>query len=280
MATNELHASILRRLQEGALPAVIADETGASRWTVRAVARAGGVVLSKSVGLKAAYARGDHATPRHRYTVDDSYFERPLTPTGAWVLGVIAGDGCITQRKGVVQALDIVGDADVLQKIAAELGSNYPFRQLQGVLDLRIYSSRLARSLAHYGFGPAKTYTLPFPELPEGLIRHFVRGYWDADGCVTRTKRANGGARVSLVAVTTSREFADALSVIVRRVTGSKAVPSARRVMGAHPAYSVQQTAAMGVRFGRWMWDDTTPAMRGDRKHARFREMMDGPAGT
>ena len=36
------------------------------------------------------------------------------------------------------------------------------------------------------GFGYNKTYAeLHIPNIPRELIRHFVRGYFDGDGCIT-----------------------------------------------------------------------------------------------
>ena len=41
--------------------------------------------------------------------------------------------------------------------------------------------------LNNYGCTPNKSLTLKFPNcIPNNLIRHFIRGYFDGDGCITR----------------------------------------------------------------------------------------------
>ena len=40
--------------------------------------------------------------------------------------------------------------------------------------------------LNNYGCTPNKSLTLQFPNIPENLICHFIRGYFDGDGCITR----------------------------------------------------------------------------------------------
>ena len=49
-----------------------------------------------------------------------------------------------------------------------------------------ITSAKLCNDLVNLGIGYNKSYTdLRIPEIPEYLIRHFIRGYFDGDGCVT-----------------------------------------------------------------------------------------------
>lgn len=49
-----------------------------------------------------------------------------------------------------------------------------------------ITSAELCNSLVNLGLGYNKSYgELHIPDIPEHLIRHFVRGYFDGDGCIT-----------------------------------------------------------------------------------------------
>ena len=49
---------------------------------------------------------------------------------------------------------------------------------------LQIGSSQWFQSLSALGYTPAKSLTLQFPRVPSRHIPHFVRGYFDGDGCV------------------------------------------------------------------------------------------------
>ena len=47
-------------------------------------------------------------------------------------------------------------------------------------------NKHLWTTLNYYGCTPNKSLTLKFPNIPKELIRHFIRGYFDGDGCITR----------------------------------------------------------------------------------------------
>lgn len=54
-----------------------------------------------------------------------------------------------------------------------------------------LHSKHLWETLNNLGCTPCKSLTLKFPtNIPQTLIKHFIRGYWDGDGCLTY-KRAN-----------------------------------------------------------------------------------------
>lgn len=56
-------------------------------------------------------------------------------------------------------------------------------------------SEHTCNTLSKYGCTPKKSLTLKFPEKSifksEDLIRHFIRGYWDGDGCVSFTYKTH-----------------------------------------------------------------------------------------
>lgn len=54
---------------------------------------------------------------------------------------------------------------------------------------MTLYSQHLCNKLSEYGLSQAKTYTLQIPQLDYKLMRHFIRGYYDGDGCFSVTKR-------------------------------------------------------------------------------------------
>ncbi len=49
---------------------------------------------------------------------------------------------------------------------------------------LRIGNANLYDSLMRRGLYPNKSLTISFPQIPKKALRHFVRGYFDGDGCV------------------------------------------------------------------------------------------------
>ena len=51
----------------------------------------------------------------------------------------------------------------------------------------------MTSDLACYHITSRKTFTVRFPDIPESLERHFIRGVFDADGCINRAKRITHG---------------------------------------------------------------------------------------
>ena len=53
---------------------------------------------------------------------------------------------------------------------------------------LCLNSVKFGNDLEKHGCVPNKSFILRRPNIEEGLIRHFVRGYFDGDGCVSFNK--------------------------------------------------------------------------------------------
>ena len=57
---------------------------------------------------------------------------------------------------------------------------------------LRVGSDKLCNDLIKHGCLPRKTFILKWPTtIPENLIRHFIRGLFDGDGCVLSKSKHN-----------------------------------------------------------------------------------------
>lgn len=54
-----------------------------------------------------------------------------------------------------------------------------------------IRNVKLYKELLRLGLTPNKSKTIKFPDIPQELVRHFIRGCWDGDGSVYIEKRNN-----------------------------------------------------------------------------------------
>jgi len=278
----EVREQAVRLLQEGGFPVEVAASVGASAGAVRSWARAAGIKLSKSAGLRRAYRTGARNASRdgdrrRRYHMNEGYFRGALTPAGAWVLGLLYGDGCVCRRKGRVYGVELAGDLDVCEKVCAVLGADHRIRCLTGGCHaVRFHNVRFAQSLEVFGLGPAKTHDMRWPgSLPSGLRSHFVRGFWEADGCVSEST-ANGQRRVTLRATSASRLFMEELLRVVREVTGTRGnLQEAVRRPGGPPVYVVGVYGSQAVGLGRWLWGGVPSSIRGGRKYWRFVELRE-----
>ena len=129
-----------------------------------------------------------------KYNLTDTFFEKINTQEGAYILGFLYADGYINKDTGAVSLTLQKRDLNILIKIREILGSTHP---------IKIFTSRqreyaryyicckyMAECLSSLGCYKNKSRTLTFPEFLVGdLLRHFIRGYFDGDGCFYISKR-------------------------------------------------------------------------------------------
>jgi hypothetical protein len=256
-ADPALRARAVSLYLQGLSAVMVEKETGVSRTTVRWWAHQDrpreGVVVDRAVRLR-------------RHPVDVDAFRRELTPETAWVLGVIVGDGCVVRHKGTIRGVDVVGDEDVCRKVGAILGSTAPVRkqgrQEGGWHQIRVNSPELAKSLGVLGVMPDKAHTVAWPPIPRRLLPHFLRGVWDADGCVTTT----GKGHLALSLRMSSRAFMGAAHGVLCELTGSKAQLTESR----DGSFFLQLTCAKARMLASFLWGASLPEMRGERKFQKF----------
>ncbi|MBN8234579.1 hypothetical protein JF544_04925 [Halobacillus kuroshimensis] len=83
-------------------------------------------------------------------------------------------------------------DRHILHLIKQELSSNHPIilNETTDVCILNINSKIIKDDLIQiHGFTPKKSMKVQIPEIPENYKSHFVRGYFDGDGCVYKDKK-------------------------------------------------------------------------------------------
>lgn len=130
-----------------------------------------------------------------KHSIDESYFETINTQEKAYILGFLYADGG-NLGSGVYMALQ-AQDRGILEQMKSCLKSETPLRELQGgkYCRLDIIGVKMARRLAELGVEPRKTFKIRFPIwLPIVLHSHFIRGYFDGDGCLTVSSTRNKAA--------------------------------------------------------------------------------------
>jgi hypothetical protein len=157
----------------------IGKELGISRPTVRAHAKLLGVHKGNKYKIKV-------------HTLNLDYFKNIDSQEKAYILGMMYADGCNT-RKGLALALD-ERDKDVLEFVKQQFSASETLKFIPAARpnwcnkwELRICSRELSEQLTRLGCPPAKSLILRFPEfIPEGLLPHFIRGYFDGDGSLLK----------------------------------------------------------------------------------------------
>lgn len=130
------------------------------------------------------------------------YFEKIDTEEKAYYLGLIYADGAIVLGgnyggKNRAPRLSIMlqeQDGYILENLAKELNAKVirkhsPSQIKKGEQANSVVNKsghRLVHHLCKYGIGPNKSSVgMTFPDIPEDMKRHFVRGFFDGDGCIS-----------------------------------------------------------------------------------------------
>jgi len=158
--------------------------------------------LSSECCTREAKKRGIKIKNNSRYTIDDSIFEKIDTEDKAYWLGFIAADGNVTDYGGLNIGLK-KSDLLHLEKFKKFCGSSHPIKicrsspSFEGGDNSKIFEScrivignrKICNDLAKFGILPRKSFSfIPTLDLiSEDLHRHFWRGVFDGDGCISKT---------------------------------------------------------------------------------------------
>ena len=124
-----------------------------------------------------------------KYNYDRNVFKTIDTEEKAYWLGFLYADGYVNDRSIELTLQEL--DYDHLVKFRKFIGDeSIQISYKESVKAYRIYigCKEIAHDLINLGCVQAKSYVLEFPTLeqvPEYLIHHFMRGYFDGDGSIT-----------------------------------------------------------------------------------------------
>ena len=137
--------------------------------------------------------------PHHRtrtVTFNTRFFRNIDTESKAYTLGFIAADGGRDRNWGIKIGLH-PKDADILHKIAKAMDCSYVPKLVENNTRVRLtfYDIDTVQDLERYGIIERKTFTLPFAQnVPEDMLRHYLRGIFDGDGSVGKQARLVTGS--------------------------------------------------------------------------------------
>jgi dUTP pyrophosphatase len=138
--------------------------------------------------------------PNSRHSIPENFLEEIDDEFSAYLLGWIASDGHIA-TDGVYISIHIK-DAKILDAIARKIGdpSLCTLSEKHQRANLALSRQSVANAASKWlNVSPGKkSHTVRFPNLKETLIKHFIRGYFDGDGCVSSPYRDRRQPRASI----------------------------------------------------------------------------------
>lgn len=123
-------------------------------------------------------------------------------------------------------------DRDILEKLRIDAGSNKPLRFISSERKrnngegynykdkyaLTVCNKHWCERLSELGCVPNKSLVLKFPDyLSDEMLPHFIRGYFDGDGCIVNAKSGNHN-----INLTSTKDFCISVQNIVFNLFGIK----------------------------------------------------------
>ncbi len=134
-----------------------------------------------------------------RYSFNENCFDKIDTSNKAYILGIIASDGCLYRRDGHQGQVNISfqkTDVELIEKIKKEFNSNHIVSVGEKMATLSLVSDHFFNSVLNIGIGVRKTFDLNiseiFEKIPLKFNSDFIRGYFDGDGSIGHSSTGAG----------------------------------------------------------------------------------------
>ncbi|HCC59703.1 MAG: hypothetical protein A2402_02840 [Candidatus Staskawiczbacteria bacterium RIFOXYC1_FULL_37_43] len=231
--------------------------------------------------------RGGHN--RYKFKVD--FFEK-WSPEMAYVLGFLYADGDIEDVKKSSRTQYITfpsKDRDILESIKKVIGSSHPiqYRPRRKALfqngkvyesaesyRIRIGSKKLFEDLIKLGLTPRKSLIIKFPKnIPDDCLNHFIRGYFDGDGCAFFQK-AKGITKpiiikkLSAIFTSGSSAFLQGLAEVLK----NKLLINHDKIYNSSRAFQLRYSTGDSVKIFGFMYKNCSDGLYLKRKFDIFSE--------
>lgn len=158
-----------------------------------------------------------------KHIFDENFFENIDSEIKAYWFGFLYADGNIDKNIYRCDLLLSIVDIDHLLKFKKAIkykeDIKFKINKNKKYCHLTLNSHKLCTNLYNHGCVSNKSLVIKFPELRQDLIRHFIRGYFDGNGCISIHKQGIG-----LVFVSGSIEFLESINNILHNECNSEFV--------------------------------------------------------
>ena len=218
-----------------------------------------------------------------KYYIDLSIFDN-INKIGSYYLGLFYADGSVSNGNSRSQNFSITlknFDEHILNDLINDLKSNCILYDGKYVANGKIYKNKrliisnykLINILKNFGMDPHNNYKRHVPKLNDELYSHFVRGFLDGDGYITKAHRKsrNGERRYGHIAAgfaITYESFGIELNNIINKFTGTNT-----KINKMKSIWAMRYTHNKAKKMLQWIYND--PIRKLNRKYDRWIELKD-----
>lgn len=240
----------------------LSEEFNISRW-----------IITKNLKLLGT----DIINKQNILKFDNTVFDKIDTEEKAYWLGFIFADGCISDNtkciyKNVFELSLKLSDINHLYKFNSFMKHtrcNVKYDRYR--CRWNIMNEHLWKILNGYGCIPKKSLVLNFPDveifISKSLIRHFLRGYFDGDGCISFHR--NVYSVTPTVSVLGTKDF---LKNFIKWSNVDAKFKHDKR--HSEHTFSLEYTKQNAIKIINWLYKDCTIFL--DRKHKLYNFFKNG----
>jgi len=164
---------LVEAYKDGKSAKEISDENDIPHKTVKRLLKKSGVTMRFS----------------EKHELNENYFDQ-IGERQAYWLGIIAADGHVNPAKNLFSFSLQKSDRQIVEELARDIRYDGPFRTHRGI-GIKFSNKRFVSLLDELGMVSYKNGdpTMLLNSVPKSEIRHFIRGLFDGDGCISRTQR-------------------------------------------------------------------------------------------
>ncbi len=261
--TDEQICEMIERYIKGEKTKILAKDYGITCCAVL------GFLKRRNIPIRPEYLTGNK-----KYTLNETFFDVIDTEEKAYFLGFLYADGCNDEKKKtvVLKLQDL--DKEILEILSMVIETDKPIKQIlrkennaRNQYSLVITNKHISQQLAKLGCMQAKTFKITFPEwlIPE-LHHHFIRGYFDGDGCIMVGKKYHGPS----FRITGTASFVTRVQEIMMKEIGlNKTKLDTLHKSSERHVFNMGYVGTNSCKkIYKWLYKDATISLA--RKHQKF----------
>lgn len=210
----------------------------------------------------------------HKYSINLDFFETINTEEKAYFLGLLYADGNIYKRSLRLSLQE--RDIDILNKIKKCINFSGDYYcsyskspNQQNRITLQVNSKDMVNDLIKLGCIPNKSFLLKFPskdQVPNHLIRHFIRGYFDGDGWIYIVSKTNHFGIIG------TKDLCENIKIILENV----GIAFSNKALSLHKNQTnriLRLTSKKSIlQVYKYLYENATIYI--DRKYNKFQELL------
>lgn len=204
------------------------------------------------------------------YILDENYFEKIDRKDKAYWFGFCFADGYLYKKKYLNITLS-GKDKNFLNKFKNTLNTSIPIKYIEknkggynstyGRVRFRVSCKKMCEDLIVNGYLHKHNY-IP-KSVPEYLLNHFIRGFFDGDGSISVRNRNNCKRQVLDISLCGSRAFLTELKEKLPFKYNN-------RIIKKKGTFSITMGDSTAIKFLKWIYKDSDSSIRMKRKYDKF----------